>query len=788
MTLVVLRALWSHWARHPVQLFALVTGLAMATGLWIGVQAINAEARTAYGAAAQTIGQGPSLRLVRPGGGLRMADFVALRRAGWLVSPVVQAPLRRMTLMGVDPLTAPLPGLGLNTGAADGWLSRHVFFAHPSEVNEIKAYGIDAQGLARIPRGQILADVENALAYLGSDELSWLSLANVQPAGLPPLSQIAPDLLQETAPQQSDIARLTDSFHLNLTAFGLLAFAVGLFIVQGAIGLAFEQRRPLFRTLRALGVSSRRLVGTLALELGALALVSAILGIAMGYGIAAALLPGVSATLQGLYGASVGDALTLSPLWWISGLGIALAGAGLAGGGALWQIARMPPLAPARPRAWMVARGRRVWAGAVVGLALIAFGTALALFAQGLIAGFACLGALLIGAALCLPIILRAALSVGQNLTRSALMSWVWADTRQQLPGLSLALMALMLALAANIGVSTMVGSFRGTFTGWLDQRLASELYVTVRSGHEAAEIRAFLAPRVDAVLPIISVDQTLAGAPGEVFGIVDHATYHDNWPLLEAAPDVWAQIAAGTGVLVNEQMARREGLWPGTTLDVAGRRLPVAGVYSDYGNPSGQAIIGINLFGALFPEVAVQRLAVRTTDAAGIATVLETDLGLSPDAMVDQARIKAFSLGVFERTFLVTGALNVLTLGVAAFALWASLSTLAAMRLPQLAPVWALGVTRRTLAVLELTRTCALVFATLIVAIPVGLVLAWVLLAVVNVAAFGWRLPMQVFPLDWLWMALWAGIAGVVAAAKPVSTLARISPARLVAVFANAR
>jgi len=36
----------------------------------------------------------------------------------------------------------------------------------------------------------------------------------------------------------ADIARRTDSFHLNLTAFGLLAFGVGLFTVQGSGGLA----------------------------------------------------------------------------------------------------------------------------------------------------------------------------------------------------------------------------------------------------------------------------------------------------------------------------------------------------------------------------------------------------------------------------------------------------------------------------------------------------------------------------------------------------------------------
>ena len=58
-------------------------------------------------------------------------------------------------------------------------------------------------------------------------------------------------------------------------------------------------------------------------------------------------------------------------------------------------------------------------------------------------------------------------------LARGALVQWFWADTRQQVPGLSLALMALLLALAANIGVGTMVSSFRQTFVGWLDQRLA---------------------------------------------------------------------------------------------------------------------------------------------------------------------------------------------------------------------------------------------------------------------------------------------------------------------------
>ena len=37
----------------------------------------------------------------------------------------------------------------------------------------------------------------------------------------------------------------------------------------------------------------------------------------------------------------------------------------------------------------------------------------------------------------------------------------------------------------------------------------------------------------------------------------------------------------------------------------------------------------------------------------------------------------------------------------------------------------------------------------TALLALPLGLLVAWCLIAVVNVKAFGWRLPFHVFPLQ---------------------------------------
>ena len=89
------------------------------------------------------------------------------------------------------------------------------------------------------------------------DQVSRLLIGKAK--GKPaPLASVVGEQLQRVEPSaETELERLTDSFHLNLTAFGLLSFFVGLFIVNSAVGLAFEQRLPMLRTLRACGASAR---------------------------------------------------------------------------------------------------------------------------------------------------------------------------------------------------------------------------------------------------------------------------------------------------------------------------------------------------------------------------------------------------------------------------------------------------------------------------------------------------------------------------------------------------
>jgi hypothetical protein len=67
-----------------------------------------------------------------------------------------------------------------------------------------------------------------------------------------------------------------------------------------------------------------------------------------------------------------------------------------------------------------------------------------------------------------------------------------------------------------------MVSSFRLTFIGFLDQRLASELYVSATGAAQADRIAAIATAQGVAVLPILSVDVHVAGQPAEIYGARD--------------------------------------------------------------------------------------------------------------------------------------------------------------------------------------------------------------------------------------------------------------------------
>ncbi|UWU69561.1 FtsX-like permease family protein [Bradyrhizobium sp. NC92] len=810
----VLAVLLSHWRRHKMQFATLLIGLIAATALWSGVQAINQQARNAYDRAAATFGGVRTAMLAAPNAATFPQElFVKLRRAGWPVSPVLEGRVQinghSVRLLGIEPVTLPVDvGNAPRLGATD--LSS--FVAPPGQTLVARETLRDLQQAegtapaissgAKLPPlrvmphlapGVLVVDIGVAQRLLSKpDQVSRLLVG--KPKGKPaPLASVVGEQLQLIEPNaETELERLTDSFHLNLTAFGLLSFFVGLFIVNSAVGLAFEQRLPMLRTLRACGASARLVNTVLVIELVALALAAGLIGLACGYFIAAALLPDVAASLRGLYGAQIPGQLSLRGEWWLAGIGISVAGALVS----LIKAIRMPVLATAQPGAWQQRQRRWLILQSCAACAVFAVALMLLHYGQSLIAGFGVLAALMFGAALILPAFLDIILLVGQRLARGPLALWFWADSRQQLSGLSLALMALLLALAVNVGVSTMVETFSRTFIGWLNGRLAADVYVSASDNAQGVAIRNWLKNRSDvqAILSGGRAEAQVQGQPVELLGLPDHALYRERWPLLETAPRAWTRLVPGNAAFISEQLSRRLNVQIGDVVEVPAPggswELDIVGIYADYGNPKGQLTVNVAALLRQFPQTPQTRigLIVARENIPALIAALQKQFGLDDRSVADQATVKAESIRIFNRTFAVTSALNAFTLGVAGIALLTSLLTLANSRLPQLAPLWAIGLTRPRLAAIELTKTLSVALFTALLAVPLGLLVAWCLIAIVNVKAFGWRLPFHVFPLQLVELVAVALFASLLAALLPMVRLARMQPANLVKVFANER
>ena len=801
--LLTLRSFAAYWRRAPAQLFFVIAGLAIATALWAAVQAINSEARSSYAQAMRIMGGGDLVALTATDDTLTRADFVALRRAGWQVTPVMEdrlhLPSGAITLLGIDMLSHPFTSVADRSAGAGDLTQLEILygaprvFAGPELSEELNALGFEVIPAKNLPAGMALADISLVSARLGPNApLSRILVLGEQPPGPPPIKSILPNLnaRQQAQGALGDPERLTRSFHLNLTAFGLLSFAVGLFIVQGTVSLSIEQRQGTIRTLRCLGVSLATLTSALLVEILSLSLIAGLLGIALGYVIAGALLPDVSATLGGLYGAPVDNTLFLRPEWILSGLGMAVLGGGLAGGQAVYRLRRTAQTI-ASTQAIRRPSPKGLLRLALTGCALILLGLLVFRSFEGLTVSFILLGGVMIGAALTLPYVVFCALHLLSMITRHPQWRWLVADSEMQLPGLSLALMALLLAIATNIGVATMVSSFRLTFIGWIDQRLAADVYVRVLDRDEAEKLMTWATDQGLRSLPQLRAEARSASGPVLLYGLRDDPLYREYWPMISSIEAPWDHLHQSGGVLINEQLSYREGLSPGDDLRLeTGERLPIVGIYSDYGNSEGQAIMAEGTLRALYPDYDIQRVGLAGLQKSVEETVeaLNEGLDIAPEDIIRRDDIRRSSLQVFDRTFVVTAALNVLTLGVAGFALLTSFLSQWNRRLPQLAPIWAMGLTRLRLAGLEVARSVGFALLTFVLALPLGLLLAWVLLTVVNVEAFGWRLPMHVFPQQWLWVLLWTCLMAIVSAVVPALRLLREPPARILGVFANDR
>jgi putative ABC transport system permease protein len=101
--------------------------------------------------------------------------------------------------------------------------------------------------------------------------------------------------------------------------------------------------------------------------------------------------------------------------------------------------------------------------------------------------------------------------------------------------------------------------------------------------------------------------------------------------------------------------------------------------------------------------------------------------------------------MAIFDRTFRVTDVLRVVSLIVAFIGVLSALMALQLERGKEYAVLRALGLTRGQIAGLISGESLLMGFLAACVAMPTGILMAWVLIESVQRRAFGWTMPFSV-------------------------------------------
>ncbi len=834
------RTAWRRMRRRPFQYVLFVLGVALGVAMVVSVDLANQSASRAFQLSTSAIAGKTTHRIAGGPAGVDEAVYLELRRGlgyrpsapvveGYVISQALgEQPLR---LVGVDPFAEPpFRDYLTPTGDNDGLAALIPFLARPGAVvisedlaqehgvalgdrlplrisgreETVEVVGLlqpSDEASRRSLRDIIFSDVATAQETLDMEgRLSHIDLIVEDEADLAAIEAILPQgvRLEEAQARSNAVQQMTAAFELNLTALSLLALIVGMFLIYNTVTFSVVQRRRLFGILRSLGVTGGQLFRLILVEAVFLSLIGSLIGLALGVALGRGMVGLVTQTINDFYFVVNVRQVSVPPGVLLKGLAIGVAAAIAASLLPALEAMRTTPLSTLR-RSTLESRAQQLLPWLIPAWLLVAgIGTFL-LWLRGvnLLITFAGLFAVLLSFALLAPVATVALMRlVGPVLDRmpGVLGRMAPRDIVRSLSRTSVAVAALMTAVAVIIGVSIMIGSFRQTVDTWLTQTLRADVYISPPSlttsqvsnslPPEVVE-RAAAWPGVEEVVmarnvmvqaPAFGREVELAAVTGDISrGQRDYAWIEGDRSTL------WERVQAGEGVIISEPLLLQENL-PTPPPDIALptneglRTFPVLAVMYDYSSDRGSILMDKSLYVALFDDRQVTSLGLFLepgVDPDTVVAALQQAFAGRQDVVVQSnAGVRNNALNIFDRTFAITAALQLLATVVAFIGVLSALMSLQLERARELGVLRATGMTVRQMWRLTLLETGLMGAVAGLLAMPTGYVLALILSYVINVRSFGWTLNMELNPIYFLQAFAVALIAALLAGVYPALRL----------------
>jgi putative ABC transport system permease protein len=327
----------------------------------------------------------------------------------------------------------------------------------------------------------------------------------------------------------------------------------------------------------------------------------------------------------------------------------------------------------------------------------------------------------------------------------------------------AVAVAALMVAVSVTIGVQVMISSFRATVTLWLEQTMRGDIYVAAQ-GLSANRLDTPLDPQViSQVMDNPSVKSSVAvrvvkveseHGPVELVATGTERQMDSRLFLaVQSNPQQTWQMMRDGGILLSEPLANRLGISAaGGSLALltpqGWQQFPIAGIYADYASTRGTVRMSLDVYRDLWSDDKLNGLALFLAPEADVDAItdnLRTQLSGFPNIHVNPSGVlRKEALVVFDRTFAITTAMQLVTTLVAFIGVLSSLLSLQLEKAREMGILRALGLNIADMRRLTFWETGLLGAAAGVLALPTGYILAWILVFVINQRSFGWTLQMQ--------------------------------------------
>ena len=761
----------------PWSTLTVLLGVTLAVSSIVAVHQISQRVVVSLASVTPPHLAGVTHRLSRKG--MTMSDYFQLRarwREGGLTGvealmPIVEGNLAGQRLLGVDAFSGVPAAIGLALLLPGQVLAAEDGPWRPGDRIATAAGTLEVGQLAAgLPRTLLVTDIGTAqLALARSDEaLDGIAVVVSSPSQtiIEWLDRLLPGFsagvslqtlavsgwtVSEAAASEPTLA-FSRSVLFNLGALGSLALVVAWLLVYQVSVIWLRRRARTLNRLRQMGVSEAELRRVFLLSLVSLGLVSSLLGALLG--------DWMAATLAGIatgFSSALPDVGT--DRWVLLKAGSSAVLVCLIGG---WLACRREA-DPAAGR-WLI---RCIW------LSLFAAGVWGYAFDESLLGGFAAIAAVAVLTLIAIPatlaglkrLAIRPVSGVARfKVARSGLLARIGIREMLWYPNdLAIAIGALVLALATSVAMSLMVDSFRSDFEAMLDQRVVHDVFVNAQPGESLNELGDQLAAMdgVTRVQRYGRAERTLLGRRV----VVGHSVFDARE---SARYGLASELPAGSAI-VSERLARELELQEGGQVSLAGVELEVAGIFPGYGDSTLRLIVDDADAAQLGLPLRFDRLSIEARDEQAVIDAVRR---YQPSLQV-QARgaIRSQALRIFDQTFAITRALTLLALIVASVGLYNALLALELLQQPARHLLHTMGTTPLEQRQVAAWRVAGVGLTAMVLALPLGLAMGWLLCAEINPRAFGWSLTVELSAGSFLWPVASALIAMLIVGLAPLPT-----------------